>query len=84
MSTSNTIDATNNWWGTTDTQAINLTIYDYNYNFDLGKVTFTPFLTEPNQEAIPREIPEFPSWMLLPVFLVATFAVVALRKRLVC
>jgi hypothetical protein len=81
---SNSIDATNNWWGTVDTQAINLTIYDSKYSFDLGKVNFVPFLTEPNSEALPSEIPEFPSWILLPLFLVATFGVVAFRKRLFC
>jgi hypothetical protein len=85
------VNATYNWWGTTDTQAINLTIYDYKYDFYLGKVNFVPFLTEPNPEAIPIPefpsnfvIPEFPSWLLLPLFLVATFAVIIVRKRLVC
>ncbi len=41
------IDATNNWWGTTDTQAINQTIYDFKRDFNLGTVNFVPFLTEP-------------------------------------
>jgi hypothetical protein len=84
IETSGDIDATNNWWGTTDTQAINLTIYDYKYDLGLSKVTFTPFLTQPNTEATSDTIPEFPSWLLLPLFLVATFAVVAVRRRLVC
>lgn len=44
----NNIDATYNWWGTTDTQAINQTI--------LGNVTFVPFLTAPNTNA--PETPE--------------------------
>jgi len=85
VNTSNTIDATNNWWGTADTQATNLTIHDYKYEFGLGRVDFTPFLTEPNTEAEPTpstEIPEFPQWLLLPLFLVATFVVVFYRKRL--
>ncbi len=43
--TSDNIDASYNWWGTTDTQAINLTIRDYKYDFNLGKVSFVPFLT---------------------------------------
>lgn len=48
---SNDVNATYNWWGTTDIQAINQTIYDFKYDFNLGKVNFVPFLTEPNPEA---------------------------------
>ena len=47
------LTATHNWWGTTDTQAINQTIYDSKYDFNLGTVNFVPFLTEPNPEAMP-------------------------------
>ena len=50
----NDIIATNNWWGTTDSSAINQTIYDNKYDFNLGTVNFIPFLTEPNP------IPKFP------------------------
>ncbi len=45
------VDATYNWWGTTDEAAINQTIQDFYDDFDLGKVTYTPFLTEPNTNA---------------------------------
>ncbi len=45
------LNATSNWWGTTDTQAINQTIYDFKNNFNLGTVTFVPFLTSPNSQA---------------------------------
>jgi hypothetical protein len=84
VGTTGSIDATNNWWGTTDIQAINLTIHDYKYEFGLGKVNFTPFLSEPNPETAPNpEIPEFPSWTLLPMFLAATIAVIVARKKLV-
>jgi hypothetical protein len=51
MSSANTVDATYNWWGTTDTQAINQTIQDYKTNPSTGKVNFTPFLTELNTQA---------------------------------
>lgn len=78
---SNSIDATNNWWGTVDTRAINLTIHDYKYDFDLGKVNFVPFLSEPNPEALPPEIPEFPLCVFLPLFLVATLLAVYVKKR---
>ncbi len=45
------IDATENWWGTTDQATISQSIYDYKNNFDVGTVNFTPFLTEPNPNA---------------------------------
>lgn len=82
--TTNDVNATYNWWGTTDAQTINLTIYDSKYDFDLGIIDFVPFLTESNTEATSELIPEFPSWLLLPLFLVATFVVIAVRRRLVC
>ena len=74
------VDASNNWWGTTDTQAIDLTIHDFKYNLTLSKVTFMPILTEPNIEAIP--IPEFPSWIILPFFLIGILAVILMRKKI--
>lgn len=78
---SNNFDVSNNWWGTVDTQSINISIRDYKYDFDLGKVSFTTFLTEPNSQATSDPIPEFPSWLLLPLFLVATFVVAVVRKK---
>jgi parallel beta-helix repeat protein len=53
------INVANNWWGTTDTQAINQTIFDNKNDFNLGTVTFVPFLTTPNTEApaIPTQSP---------------------------
>jgi len=47
----NDINAAYNWWGTTDTAAISQKIYDFDDDFNLGTVTFTPFLTAPNPEA---------------------------------
>ena len=40
-----------NWWGTANQQAISQTISDFKDNFDLGNVSFVPFLTKPNTEA---------------------------------
>jgi parallel beta-helix repeat protein len=53
------VNATYNWWGTTDTSLIDQSIRDYKDDFNLGSVTFTPFLTAPNPEApaIPTSIP---------------------------
>jgi hypothetical protein len=45
------INAQNNWWGTTDQQAINQTIHDSKNDFNLGTVNFVPFLTEANKHA---------------------------------
>jgi parallel beta-helix repeat protein len=51
------IDATNNWWGTTDTQAINQSIRDSKNDFNLGTINFVPFLTAPYSNAMPRANP---------------------------
>lgn len=86
------IDATYNWWGTTDTQTINMSIRDYKYNYDVGRVIFVPFLTEPNPKAMPASvpespdlpvIPEFPSWTILPLVLALVVVITFFRKNLV-
>lgn len=51
------IDATNNWWGTTDAQAINQSIRDNKNDFTLGTVNFVPFLNAENPDAMPRDKP---------------------------
>jgi parallel beta-helix repeat protein len=94
------VDATYNWWGTTDIDAINQTIANFNStNPNLGYVTFVPFLTEPNPQAMPNpsvsitiptgtpspspSVPEYPSWGILPLFIIATFiaALFYFKKR---
>jgi hypothetical protein len=50
---STNMNVSNNWWGTIDVQAINQSIYDFKNDFNMGKVTFVPFLAEPNPQAMP-------------------------------
>lgn len=49
--TKNSVNATYNWWGTTDAQSISQRIHDNKNDNNLGKVSFVPFLTEPNPNA---------------------------------
>ena len=74
--TLNNIDATtanmnaqNNWWGTTDTQTINQTIYDSKVDSTLGTITFVPFLNQPSltAPAIPATTPVVTPVPTLPV-----------------
>jgi hypothetical protein len=45
------LNATFNWWGTTNGKEISQKIYDNDDNYNLPAVEFTPFLTEPNLQA---------------------------------
>jgi len=58
------VDATHNWWGTTDTSTIDKLIFDVNDDFNLGKVNYTPLLTKANPEAMPD--PNAPAPTLTP------------------
>ncbi|MGD6852263.1 MAG: hypothetical protein ACQCN6_09420 [Candidatus Bathyarchaeia archaeon] len=49
---SETVDMTNNWWGTTDSSVIAQSIVDENNNLN-GKINYVPFLSQPNPQAIP-------------------------------
>lgn len=53
-STTVNIEAANNWWDTTDTAVIDQKIFDFNDDFILGKVNYTPFLTATNPQAGPN------------------------------
>ncbi len=79
--TENDINATYNWWGTNEISAINQTIYDFKYDFNLGTVNFIPFLTEPNPEEMSTPIPEFPSWTPMLIVLIIALAVVFIYRR---
>lgn len=53
------VNATQNWWGTTDLAAIAAGIYDWNDNSQNGIVNFEPILTDiPDPDAVPDEITE--------------------------
>jgi hypothetical protein len=88
---SDNFDFSHNWWGTTDNQAINMSIRDFKYDFNSAKVDFTPFLTEPNQKALPNSnlelpadfvIPEFSLYLFSSLFLIFTLTVTIIRKKI--
>ncbi len=54
-------NATYNWWGTIDQTTIENSIYDSKNDFNLGTVTFIPFLTAPNSQAIPNQKAPIPT-----------------------
>jgi hypothetical protein len=87
-SVSTDVNATYNWWGTTDTQAIGLTIHDSKYDFNLGTVNFIPILTEQNPSAFPvgaptspPAIPEFTPIIHLTLLIITTLAMLVGSKR---
>jgi hypothetical protein len=49
--TSQNVLVPQNWWGTTDTHLIDQHIYDFSDDFNLGTVTYTPILIEPEPDA---------------------------------
>ena len=87
---SNLIDCSNNWWGTTDQQAINQTIYDNKNDFNLGTVNFVPFLKAPTSQTTPSlstsptstpSTPEFPSIIIVTIALMTIPLVMAVIKK---
>jgi hypothetical protein len=48
---SSDVNVSSNWWGTTDSQAIDNTIYDFKDDFTLGTIIFSPFLSAPSTSA---------------------------------
>lgn len=75
---SSSFNAQNNWWGTTNTQAINQTIDDSKNDSTLGTITFVPFLSVPNSKALPNPNAPIPSFSqtLLPIEWVAVLGVI--------
>ena len=73
------VNATYNWWGTTDTQVINQTMHDFYDDFTLGTVTFVPFLTEANPDA--PLVPDFPSPLIISILLASILVASLIFKR---
>ncbi len=61
-------------------QAIEKGVYNFSV-FTINNSETIHFTIDPSSEEI---IPEFPSWTILPIVLIATFLVFAVRKRLAC
>jgi hypothetical protein len=83
-SVKNNVNATYNWWGTTNQTAISNSIYDSKDDPSLGTVNFVPFLTAPNPNAQTPSVPEFPSLIILPVLtvvMIGTSLLVYFKKR---
>ena len=55
------INASNNWWGSTNTSTIDQSIYDLYDDFNLGEVTYLPFLNQSNTNA--PAIPSLAPWI---------------------
>jgi hypothetical protein len=79
------INASYNYWGTTNQTEIENSIYDNKNDSSLGVVNFTPFLTVPNQDAVPiqlskQTVPELP-WLLSLSLLLSVLAVAVLVRH---
>jgi hypothetical protein len=70
------VNATQNWWGTTNKTLIEAYIHDYYDDYNLSRVVVEPFLTS--------QIPEFTSFFALPLFMAAMLLAVIgyIRKRI--
>jgi parallel beta-helix repeat protein len=77
------INATYNYWGTTNTATINRTIWDWKNDHALGNVTFAPFLNASNSAAPPIPVPGIfiPEFLQSPatvsMIVLVTFAALA-------
>jgi parallel beta-helix repeat protein len=83
-SQSTNVNATQNYWGTTDQSTINNSIRDNKDDSTLGTVNFVPFLNSPNSQSTPlpsAAVPEFPLFVILLLFLSTLFTTVIFRHR---
>ncbi len=63
---SNNVDATTCWWGSTQPNVINMRIYDYNDNRTKGEVDYDPYLTGPWREG--GKVPNYSLGFLKTLF----------------
>jgi hypothetical protein len=88
LGTSGSVNATYNYWGTTNQTAIGNSIYDSKNDSSLGTVDFKPYLEKPNAQALPFPTPspttiDFPSTVILPLIILfgVTVAVVLVLRN---
>jgi hypothetical protein len=85
----NDVNVTYNWWGTTNTAEIDMKIWDYYDDFNLGKVDYSSFLTgtnaqampDPNGPASPPVIPEFQQSLIMLALIMATSFMILMHRR---
>ncbi len=73
--TSENVDATSNYWGTTNQSNISGSIYDNKNDSSLGNVTFTPFLipssdsTSPQNSLTPQPFQSSPDFIIIVILI---------------
>jgi len=86
QSVSGNVNATYNYWGTTNLTVISNSIYDNKNNSNLGTVNFVPFLAASHPQALPNPnapiAPELSWLVILPLFISMLFIAVILRSRM--
>jgi hypothetical protein len=76
------VNATYNYWGTTNQTAISNTIYDNKDDSNLGTVNLVPFLTAPNESASPSpSVPEYPAITTVIVMMAIVIAIIAQKRK---
>ena len=82
LGSSENLDATNNYWGTTNQTTIENSIYDHKNDPSLGTVNFTPFLTSPSNGSLIPEVLAYYQIAVIVIITAVTLVVVFLiRKR---
>lgn len=83
--TATNVDATSNYWGTTNETAIGQSIFDVKNDFNLGIVTFVPIRTVANPNATPDlnvVIPELEAASFASLLILATIGTLLASKKI--